>query len=142
MSINLNPYLNFRGNTREAMEFYRSVLGGDLDLSRYDSIPGMMGGPDEGDKIMHAQLKTPDGMMLMAADIPAHMPDTPDAAAGGSSVCISGDDDRIREIWEGLAQGAEILLPFETAPWGDTFGHLRDRFGVPWMLSLSPSAAA
>lgn len=138
MSIHLNPYLNFRGNTREAMEFYHSVLGGQLDLTRYDSIPGMMGGPGEAAKIMHAQLETPDGLMLMAADLPDEMADAPDAAVGGSSVCISGDDERIREIWDGLSEGGEVLLPFEQAPWGDTFGHLRDRFGVPWMLSLSP----
>lgn len=139
MSIRLNPYLNFHGNAREAFEFYQSVLGGSLNMSRYDSIPGMMGDQDEGSKVMHGQLETYDGLTLMGADIPASMNGAPDAAVGGFSVCISGDDDtRLHAIWVSLAEDAEILLPFETAPWGDTFGQLKDRFGVSWMLSLSP----
>lgn len=139
MAVRLNPYLNFRGNTREAMEFYKSVLGGELRVMQYDMFPGMMGDPGEGGKVMHAQLETPDGLTLMAADIPDSMADSADATAGGSSICVSGDDsDRLHTIWNALAEGAEIRVPFERAPWGDTFGDLKDRFGVPWMVSLSP----
>ncbi|MFD5599696.1 VOC family protein [Leucobacter sp. NPDC058333] len=139
MSISLNPYLNFHGNAREALEFYHSVLGGDLRIERYDSIPGMMGDPSEGEKVMHGQIDTPDGLTIMVADYPASMAGTPDAASVGNSVCISGDDDeRIRALWDGISQGADIREPFATAPWGDTFGMLADRFGVPWMFSLAP----
>ncbi|QBE47834.1 VOC family protein [Leucobacter triazinivorans] len=139
MSIRLNPYLNFHGNAREALEFYHSVLGGSLDLMRYDSIPGMMGGDDEAEKIMHGQLETEDGLTIMAADYPASMAEAPDASTGGNSISVSGDDAaRIRAAWQGLAAGADIVEPFERAPWGDTFGMLRDRFGVPWMFSLAP----
>ncbi len=140
MSIRLNPYLNFHGNAREALEFYHSVLGGSLDLMRYDSIPGMMGNDDEAEKIMHGQLETEDGLTIMAADYPAAMSEASDASAGGNSVSVSGDDtERIHALWDGLADGAEIVEPFERAPWGDTFGMLRDRFGVPWMVSLAGS---
>lgn len=85
MSTHLNPYLSFRGNAREAMEFYHSVFGGDLVLNRYDSIPGVMGDGDEGAKIMHGQLDTPDGLTLMGADMPDSMADTPDVTVGGGS---------------------------------------------------------
>lgn len=136
MTIRLTPYLNFHGNAREALEFYHSVLGGSLDLMQYDAIPGMMGDEDEGTKIMHGQLETEDGLTIMAADYPASMAGVPDAASSGISVCISGTDDRIRALWEGISQGAEIREPFAQAPWGDTFGMLADRFGVPWMFSL------
>lgn len=140
MSVRLNPYLNFHGNAREALEFYHSVLGGSLDLMRYDSIPGMMGGDDEAEKIMHGQLETEDGLTIMAADYPSSMSDSADAATGGNSISVSGGDaERIRAIWEGLSNGAEIVEPFEQAPWGDTFGMLKDRFGVPWMVSLAGS---
>ncbi|MGW9020057.1 VOC family protein [Leucobacter chromiiresistens] len=143
MSISLNPYLNFHGTARDALEFYHSVLGGEIRLMQYDSIPGMMGDPAEAEKIMHGQIDTPDGLTIMAADYPSSMADAPDAAASGHSVCVSGDDaDRIRALWEGLSQGAQIREPFETAPWGDTFGMLADRFGVPWMFSLAPQAGA
>lgn len=138
MSVRLNPYLSFRGNAREALEFYRSVLGGELNIMDYRAIPGMMGGDDEGDKVMHGQLETDDGLTLMAADLPDSMTDDPVSAGGGTSVCVSGDDaERLTAIWEALLDGAEVRMPFERAPWGDTFGDLRDRFGVTWMISLS-----
>lgn len=150
MTVRLNPYLNFHGTTREALEFYRSVLGGDLTLMRYDSIPGMMGDeadPNDAPRIMHGQLETEDGLTIMAADWPSSMAGTPDASSPGSSVCVSGDEAaRITAIWEALSDGAQILEPFTQAPWGDKFGMLKDRFGVQWMLSLQPgtgdSAAA
>lgn len=145
MTVRLNPYLNFHGTAREALEFYRSVLGGTLTLMQYDSIPGMMGDaadPEESTRIMHGQLETEDGLTIMAADYPKSMAGIPDAATPGSSVCVSGDDaERITAIWEALSEGAEIREPFVQAPWGDTFGMLNDRFGVPWMLSLSPAQA-
>lgn len=141
MSISLNPYLNFHGNARQALEFYHSVLGGEIRLMQYDSVPGMMGDPAESEKIMHGQIDTEDGLTIMAADYPASMAEAPDAASVGHSVCVSGDDaERIRALWEGMSNGAQIREPFETAPWGDTFGMLADRFGVPWMFSLAPSS--
>ncbi|PRI10797.1 VOC family protein [Leucobacter massiliensis] len=138
MSIRLNPYLNFHGNASEALAFYHSVLGGTLAIMHYDSIPGVMGDEHEGAKVMHGQIDTDDGLTLMAADIPDSMAGAPDATVSGISVCISGDAaERISALWEGLAEGGEISQPFETAPWGDTFGMLNDRFGVPWMVSLA-----
>lgn len=83
MSMHLNPYLSFRGNAGEALEYYRSVLGGTVDIMRYDSIPGMMGDESEADKVMHGYLETPDGMAIMAADIPDSMPDADDFELDG-----------------------------------------------------------
>lgn len=143
MSLNLNPYLSFRGNAREALEFYRSVLGGKLDVMRYDSIPGMMGDESEADKIMHGYLETPEGLALMAADIPQSMPDAADSSTGGSAVCIWGDDEeRMLALWDGLTEGGRVNLPFDPAPWGGRFGDLTDRFGVRWMLNLGTDQAA
>ncbi|MBK0420925.1 VOC family protein [Leucobacter sp. CSA2] len=141
MTVLLNPYLNFHGTAREALEFYHSVLGGTLNLMQYDAIPGMMGDPSESTLIMHGQLETEDGLTLMAADYPASMQEVPDASTPGSSVCVSGDDlERLTAIWTALAESAtHIQQPFEKAPWGDTFGMLSDRFGVPWMISGGPA---
>ncbi|MCW2287377.1 VOC family protein [Leucobacter luti] len=136
MTIRLNPYLNFHGTAREALEFYQSVLGGSLNIMNYDSIPGVMGDADEGDKVMHGQLDTEDGLTLMAADLPASLADSPDASLGGVSITLSGTDERIRDAWDALTEGGTIVEPFAEAPWGDTFGMLVDRFGARWMLSL------
>lgn len=142
MSINLNPYLNFHGNAREALEFYHSILGGELDLRRYDSIPGMMGSDDdpaESAKIMHGQLDTPDGLTIMAADYPSSMAGLPDATSGGSTVCVWGGGDnigRMEAVWDSLTEGAQIRQPLAKAPWGGKFGMLSDRYGVPWMFNI------
>ena len=66
MSSRLNPYLTFNGDAREAMEFYRSVFGGELQLTTFAEF----GAPDPAiaDKIMHANLHTPAGYTLMASD--------------------------------------------------------------------------
>lgn len=134
MAVNLNPYLNFRDGAAEALEFYRSVLGGEVTLSRFGDFP-QMGMPDsEADKVMHGQLVAPGGIVLMAADVPSSM----EFAGGPGSVScsISGDDvEQLRGCWEGLSAGGTVLAPFEQAPWGDWFGMCVDRFGINWLIN-------
>ena len=134
MTVRLNPYLNFRDNTREAMAFYHSVFGGELTISTFADFQASVD-PTEQDKIMHSQLETPDGLVLMAADTPAAMEYRPQA---GVSVSLSGDDEaRLRGYWELLSEGGTVTMPFEKAPWGDTFGMCIDRFGTNWLVNAS-----
>jgi PhnB protein len=136
MPTTLNPYLGFRDNAKEAMEFYQSVFGGELTMSRYADF-GMNEGPEEADKIMHAQLVAPGGLALMAADTPNSMPFNP---GDNFSVSLSGRDvEELTGYWQKLSEGATIFSPLEQAPWGDSFGQLRDRFGVGWMVNIGGS---
>ena len=133
MSVTLNPYLNFRGNAREAIEFYHSVFGGDLAVSTFADFQAAQD-PSENDLVMHAQLDGP-GLTLMAADVPNRMDYS---GFGGFSVSISGDDDAtIRGYWDKLAEGGTITQPLEVASWGDAFGMLVDRFGVSWLVNIA-----
>jgi PhnB protein len=117
MSSQLNPYLNFNGTTRQALEFYASVFGGDLTLSTFGSMG--MEGPDS-EKIMHGALTTEAGYTIMAADVPAHMEY---AAPAGFAVSISGDDgDALRGYFEKLAAGGTTEMPLQKQVWGDEFG--------------------
>src|SRR5437016_3852550 len=86
MASRLNPYLNFNGSARQALDFYRSVFGGNLTLSTFAEF-GMTDAPD-ADKIMHGQLETDAGYTIMAADVPSHMEYQ---APAGFSVSLSGD---------------------------------------------------
>lgn len=130
---NLNPYLSFRDNAREAMEFYQGVLGGELDVNVFSEFPDMLQDPSEGSLVMHAQLTTPDGLVLMASDTPSSMPYV---APQGFSVSLSGTSaETTRTVWEALSDGATITMPLAPAPWGGLFGMLVDRFGVDWMLN-------
>lgn len=131
MSTRLNPYLHFRGSAREAMEFYRSVLGGTLASNTFGDYG--MDGP-QADQIMHAQLETEAGFTLMGSDIPEHM----DFPEGSWTVSLSGDEPEVlRGWWEGLAEGATVETPLATQMWGDEFGQLKDRFGVTWIVNIS-----
>ncbi|WP_091230274.1 VOC family protein [Microbacterium sp. 3J1] len=133
---NLNPYLSFRTEAREAMEFYQSVLGGELEVNVFGEFPDMVQNPDQKDLVMHAQLTTSDGLVLMASDSPDGMPyETPQ----GFSVSLSGNSQaRTQEVWDALSAGATVTMPLDTPPWGGSFGMLVDRFGVPWMLHGDP----
>jgi PhnB protein len=132
MTSRLNPYIGFKDTAREAMEFYRSVFGGELTLSTF----GEFGQEGEGsDGIMHAQLETPSGFTLMASDTPPHM----EYKSGSSiSISLSGDDEAdLKGWWDGLAEGGSVSVPLEKQMWGDTFGMLTDRYGIDWMVNIA-----
>lgn len=134
----LNPYLSFKGKTREAMQFYHSVFGGKLDISTFKD-GGMPHEPNEADKIMHAMIVAENGIVLMASDTPDAMPFT---EGSNISISLSGEDEaELRGYWEKLSVGGSITMPLEKAPWGDTFGMFTDKFGITWMVNIMGKAA-
>jgi PhnB protein len=132
MSSRLNPYISFDGNAREALEFYRDVLGGELHINTFGEY-GDSEAP-EGDKVMHGQLTTPSGFTLMGADTP---PGADYQPPSGFSISISGDDaDELRGWFGKLSEGGQVTMPLEKQMWGDEFGMLVDRFGYSWMVDI------
>jgi PhnB protein len=137
MSAQLNPYLSFRDNAREVMEFYHSVLGGELAMSTFEEF-GASEDPAEADKIMHSQLSTEGGLVLMAADTPNQMEYTPGSTI---SLSLSGDDEaELRGYWDKLSADGTTVMPLDKAPWGDTFGMCVDKYGTTWMVNIAGSA--
>jgi PhnB protein len=135
MSTTLNPYLGFRDNAKQAMEFYQSVFGGELTLSTFGEFQAS-DDPAEKDKIMHGMLVTETGLTLMGADTPNSMGYTP---GDNFSVSLSGEDEaELRRFWTGLSAGGNVTMPLEPAPWGDTFGMCTDKFGVNWLVNIAP----
>src|ERR1700754_523535 len=108
MTTILNPYLHFDRTTREAMEFYQSVFGGDLNVMTF----GDMGAEGDGnDGVMHAQLTTPDGFTLMAS-APPRGEAAPPGTLGG--VSLSGDDEpKLTGWWNALSEGGTVTVPLE-----------------------------
>jgi len=137
MGITLNPYLNFRGNAREAMEFYEGVFGGKLNDSTFADFHAASD-PSENDLVMHADLEGPEGIRFMAADTPVKMEYRPGT---NFSMSLSGDDEaQLRGYFEKLAEGGSVTMPLEEAPWGDTFGMCTDRFGISWLVNVAATA--
>ena len=139
MTSRLNPYISFPGTARQAMEFYRGVFGGELNMNTFGEFGGA-GGPDgpDPDGIMHAQLETPSGYTIMASDTPPGM----DVTAGTNiSVSLSGDDgEALRGYFQKLSDGGSVTMPLEKQMWGDEFGMCTDPFGITWMVNIAQSA--
>jgi PhnB protein len=138
MTSRLNPYLNFNGNARQALEFYTSVFGGDLNVNTFAEFGTPADAPD-ANKIMHGQLETTTGYTIMAADTP---PGMEYQGMHGFGVSLSGDDDdMLRGYWEKLSSSGTVTMPLQKQAWGDEFGMCTDQFGVPWLVNISQPQA-
>lgn len=135
----VNPYLTFDGNCEEAFALYRSVFGGEFsDLSRFSAAPKEIPrSPEDENKVMHISLPLGDGQVLMGSDRPSEV----GAGTFGDSMAVSvapDDEEQGRHIFEGLAEGGTVTMPYERQFWGADFGMCIDRFGVNWMVNYQP----
>ncbi|QGF23019.1 VOC family protein [Raineyella fluvialis] len=126
------PYLAFPGTAREAMTFYHEVFGGELTLTTYGQIPteGMPFTPDP-EAVAHAQLESAD-LRLAGGDDPSIEGASMESRVYSLLVGVDTVDDGRALIDRFVAGGGEIVMPFALAPWGDTYGQVKDRFGVIW----------
>ena len=132
MGSQLNPYLSFAGDARQALEFYQAVFGGELTLNTFGQS-GMTG--DGADQIMHGSLVTTAGHVLMASDTPPGMAHNP---GSNVSMCLSGDgDEELRGYWEKLTDGGSVQVQLDKQMWGDVFGSCQDKFGIYWMVNIA-----
>lgn len=138
MHTKLNPYLNFKGSARQAMELYHSVFGGNLTMTTYKD-GGMSRNQSEENQIMHGMLVTESDMTLMGSDVPDGM----EFAVGTNvSISLSGENDaELRGYYDKLSKGGTIQEPLKTAPWGDTFGMFIDKYGIRWMVNIAGKKA-
>ena len=141
MTTAMTPYLRFAGIAREAMEYYHSVFGGELSVMTF--AEGMHdGNPATADLVMHSSLYVGRGLHLMASDTPPEV-----NATGNGAISLSndgadaGDAESMNLWWSRLAEASRLDLPLETAPWGDAFGQLTDRYGVVWMFNIAAQPA-
>ena len=138
METKLNPYLSFKDNAREAMEFYKTVFGGKLTMSTFKEFNASQD-PSEDNKIMHSTLEADNGIEFMASDTPNSMEYT---VGTNYSMSLSGDNEaELRGYFEKLSVGGTITMRLDSAPWGDTFGMVIDRFGVPWLVNITGQKA-
>jgi len=133
MTSQLNPYLSFQNNAREAMDFYRSVFGGKLTMSTFKEF-NVSQDPKMDNLIMHAELEADNGIKFMAADTPEGMTFNP---GDNIRMSLSGENEsELKSYYEKLSSGGIIAQPLEKAPWGDTFGMLVDKFGITWFVNI------
>ena len=137
MQTRLNPYINFKDNAREAMQFYQGVFGGKLTMSTFGEFHASAE-PAEDNLIMHAMLETENNMTLMAADTPKRMEYRPGT---NFSISLSGDNEaELTAYYQKLSTGGTVTQPLTKADWGDAFGMCIDKFGMTWLVNISPKS--
>ena len=133
MSTTLAPYLNFKGNSAEAMNFYQSVLGGELKIQTFGDA-GVSQSDADKNLTMHADLHS-DVITLYASDGP---PGRTITFGDNVHLSLQGNDEAsLTRYFQGLSQGGSVEMPLAKQFWGDIFGMLTDKYGVHWMVNIS-----
>ena len=133
--MELNPYLAFNGNCREAMNFYKDILGGVFEggiKTFADGGDHFQCKPADEDKIMHVHLKT-DTFSIMASDNMGG--EVPYIGGNNFSMSLTIDEDEAENIFKSLRANGNTIMPLANAFWGGKFGMLVDQFGIQWMVS-------
>jgi PhnB protein len=133
----LNPYLNFKGNTEEAFNFYKSVFGGEFkELQRFKDTPEADRVPEnEKDKLMHISLPIGPGNILMAIDALESMGHKL-TVGNNFYLSLSADSEsEADKLFNGLSSGGKATMPLQKTFWGSYFGMVTDKFGINWMVS-------
>lgn len=140
--ISINPYLNFMGNTEEAMQFYRSVFGVDFTaFQRFSDSPGHEKMPrKEQGMIMHASLPMGKSNTLMATDTLESMGQTLITGNNFSLVVTTESEEETNRLFNALSAGGKITMPLNKTFWGAYFGMCTDKYGIQWMLNYEISA--
>jgi len=130
----LNPYLNFDNNCREAMNFYKECLGGELFLQTVSELPAMAAQmpPQMKDNILHSSLTSGD-MVIMASDL------NPEKRIEGNTVhlCINcNNENELNSFFSKLSANGKVTEPIADMPWGAKYGALTDKYGKHWIFNL------
>lgn len=135
MSVLTTPHLNFRGQARDALSFYQSVFGGDLTVVTYADAHNITA-DDEADQVMWGQVESPEGLRVMAYDVPSHTPWEPGVIP--VFVSVRGTDTaELTAYWDKLSDGASVVVPLGPSGWAPLYGMLRDTFGITWVLDIA-----
>lgn len=133
--MEVNAYVTFDGNCREAFTRYAEIFGGEIAyIQTFGDSPEDFGVPKEmHDRIMHSSITIGDGI-LMGSDDPTgnHKPPS------GIHLSVNLDDvSEARRIFDLLAEGGNVTMPFDKTFWADGFGMVTDRFDVPWLVNCN-----
>jgi PhnB protein len=130
--VNLEAYLFFPGDTEEAMNRYRSILGGDLSITRRGDVDPTAS-EDDKHLVINAALDT-GTFTLRASD----RDDATNEVQTRIELTVVGTDEHaLRKIFDGLAEGGTVKAPLEKMFWGDIFGALVDKFGIGWQVNIA-----
>lgn len=154
MTASLAPHLTFDGNARDALAFYATALGTEAVVRTYGEF-GMPAGLPDSDKVVWGQVVSPDGVRIMAYDVPTQRTDGASRQSGSTRrengltltdqafflALTSSSLEEATTRWDALAVGGTVLEALAASAWSPGFGMLTDAFGVTWVLDVQPTDA-
>ncbi|MGD9562850.1 MAG: VOC family protein [Pyrinomonadaceae bacterium] len=128
--LGVNPYIAFKGNCKEAIDFYKCALDAELLYSQtWGDSP--MSEPGLEDMIMHATLKVGGSHIMMCDDPRSETP-----AASNISLAVGLNDvETAKRLFNNLSDGGSVTMPLDKTFWAEAFGMLTDKFGINWMVN-------
>lgn len=120
----LTPYLTVRDAAR-AIEFYKQAFGAE--------DRGAM--KDPSGKIMHAELKIGDSIVMLADEFPEFgsvSPQSGGSTSMGLHIYVTDVDSAFARA---VKAGAQVEMPVMDQFWGDRYGKLKDPFGHKWSIA-------
>jgi len=129
------PYLFFNGQCRDAVTAYARIFGVPMPklMTMNDAPPGMDIPEDRKDWIMHCEMEIGEGSLMLSDDFMGNTP-----AMEGCNVMVSFPTAaEAKLVFEALAEGGEVRMPWEPTFWSAGFGALTDRFGIRWMVDCA-----
>ena len=131
----IKPYISFKGNCKEAIDFYKDKLGAEVLFSQtYGDSPMADKAPGNADKIMHTSIKIGDSV-IMACD---NVFEGQNATVVGNNISLAlgaKDAAQAEQAFEAMSDGAKIVMPIQETFWAERFGILTDKFGINWMFN-------
>jgi PhnB protein len=131
MSVELNAYLFFPGNTEQAIAFYQQVFGGQVSITRRGDVDPTAT-PEQKNQVINA--------LLTGGDITLRASDREDATADPQTrielSLVGTDEELLRALFDGLAEGGTVRTQLERQFWGDIFGAVTDKYGIGWQVNI------
>lgn len=137
----LVPYVNFAGKTAEALDFYKSIFGGEADMTLAKDGPMAAQTPEERQNdVFHADYKA-DGFRLLASDM---MSDAAGREVGNvfSLALMCDSKEQLQDWFDKLADGGKVVWPVRDSEWGSVYAQVVDKYGLQWMLNFDQAQTA
>ena len=134
--LGINPYISFKGNCEEAINFYKDRLGAEVLFSQTygDSPMSDQVSEENKGKIMHTSIKIGDSVIMACDNVFAENPTT---VGNNISLAIGGYDIGTAEnMFNKLSDGGTVTMPMQETFWAQRFGMLTDKFGINWMFNI------
>ena len=147
--MQLNHYLNFKGQAEAAFNFYKSVFGGEFsNLTRYAELPqedGVKFSEQEKNYLLHISLPINDFTVLMASDVNDQFCAPNSVFTQGTNHYISinlepHEEKQARRLFAELAVNGQVEVPLDNTFWGALYGAFTDQFGIKWMINCQLTA--